>query len=171
VLVANHASYVDAILLLAKLPIAVRFAAKREFATMPLFGFVFRRLGVHFVGRVDPVRGVEDTREITAAVRSGESVLLFPEGTFTRIPGLAPFHLGAFAIAAEAHVPVVAITLRGTRSVLRASRWLPVRHGVTITVQRPLMPDGDDWSAAVRLRERTRQAMLHHCGEPDLAPS
>jgi acyl carrier protein len=168
VFVANHASYIDAIVLLAVLPAGVRFAAKREFARMPLFGFVLGRLGTYFVERVDPAGGVEDTRELAVAVGRGETVLFFPEGTFSRAPGLAAFRLGAFAVSAETGTPVVPIVLRGTRSVLREHRWLPNRVPVTVSVQPPVLPTGRDWSAAVRLRDQVREVMLRHCGEPDL---
>ena len=100
--------------------------------------------------------------------RRGETVVFFPEGTFSRAPGLTAFRLGAFAVSAETGAPVVPIVLRGTRSVLREHRWLPSRVPVTVSVQPPVMPTGRDWSAAVRLRDRVREVMLRHCGEPDL---
>lgn len=113
VLVVNHASYIDAMVLVATLTSDVHFATKHEFARMPLFGFTLRRLGTYFVERVDPAREVEDTRELAGAVERGETVIFFPEGTFSRAPGLATFRLGAFVVSAEAHVPVVPIVLRG----------------------------------------------------------
>lgn len=132
VIVVNHASYIDAIVLVAVLRSAVHFAAKREFARIPLLGFVLRRLGTYFVERVDPARGVEDTRELAAAVGRGESVVFFPEGTFSHAPGLTAFRLGAFVVSAEADVPVVPIVLHGTRSVLREHRWPPIRVPVAV---------------------------------------
>jgi 1-acyl-sn-glycerol-3-phosphate acyltransferase len=158
----------DAIVLLAVLPAGARFAAKREFARMPLLAFALRRLGTYFVERVDPARGVEDTRELAAAVRRGETVVFFPEGTFSRAPGLAAFRLGAFAVSAETGAPVVPLVLRGTRSALREHRWLPSRVPVTVGVQPIVMPTGRDWSAAVRLRDQVREVILRHSGEPDL---
>jgi 1-acyl-sn-glycerol-3-phosphate acyltransferase len=169
VIAANHASYVDAMILTAVLPPHVRFAAKREFERVPLIGFMLRRLGAYFVERVDPVRGIADARDLMGALRRGETVAFFPEGTFSRAPGLAEFHLGAFAVSAETGTPVVPIALRGTRSVLREKRWLPVRAPVDVSIHPPVKPTGKDWSAAVRLRDRVREVMLRHCGEPDLA--
>ncbi len=169
VIAVNHASYVDALVLLAVLPAEVRFAAKREFSRTPLLGYALRRLGAYFVERVDPAGGIEDTREVAAGVDRGEAIVFFPEGTFSRAPGLAPFRLGAFAVSAAAGVPVVPIVLRGTRSVLRADRWLPVRYPVAVSVLAPVEPAGRDWSAAVTLRQQVRESMLRECGEPDLA--
>jgi hypothetical protein len=66
-------------------------------------------------------------------------------------------------------VAVIPVVLRGTRSVLRDTQCLPARHPVTVTVLPAMTPDGSDWSAAVRLRDAVRAAMLPHCGEPDLS--
>ena len=169
VLVANHASYVDAIVLVATLPPDVHYVAKREFGRQPVVGSALRRLGSYFVERFDPARGVEDTRELVAAAGRGETLVFFPEGTFSRAPGLRPFRTGAFSVAAEAGVPVTPVVLRGTRSLLREHRWLPSRGPVEVAVQPPILPDGADWSAAVRLRDHVRETMLRACGEPDLA--
>ena len=132
-------------------------------------GWLLRRLGAYFVERVDPSRGVEDTREVATAVGRGETVVFFPEGTFSRAPGLAAFRLGAFVVSAETGAPVIPIVLRGTRSVLREHRWLPVRYPVEVSVEPLIAPTGRDWSSAVALRDRVREVMLRHCGEPDLA--
>ena len=167
--VVNHASYVDAIVVVAVLSSHVHFTAKREFVRTPVLGYMLRGIGTHFVERSDATRGVEDTRELGAALRRGETLVVFPEGTFTRAPGLAAFRLGAFALAAEEQAPVVPIALRGTRSLLRDLRWLPVRHPIEMRALPPMLADGRDWSAAVRLRDRVREAMLAACGEPDLA--
>jgi 1-acyl-sn-glycerol-3-phosphate acyltransferase len=168
VIVVNHASYIDAMLVTAVLPPHLHFAAKREFARAPLLGWVMRRLNVYFVERADPARGIEDTRELVATVRRGETVVFFPEGTFSRAPGLGAFRLGAFVVSAESGAPVIPIVLRGTRSVLREHRWLPARYPVEVIIQPPIAPAGRDWSAAVALRDRVREVILRHCAEPDL---
>ena len=169
VIAANHSSYLDALILFALLPPNLHFAAKREFDRVPLVGFLMRRLGAHFVERVDPAVGIEDTEELTAAAQQGHTVAFFPEGTFSRAPGLRPFRLGAFLVAAESGKPVVPVVLRGTRSALREGRWLLTRYPVDVIVEAPVMPRGSDWSAAVQLRDTVRAVMLGECGEPDLA--
>jgi 1-acyl-sn-glycerol-3-phosphate acyltransferase len=146
----------------------VHFAAKRELARAFPLRRLLRSFGVYFVERADAAQGVEDTREIAAAVARGETVGFFPEGTFTRAPGLADFRLGAFVVSAEAGVALVPIVLRGTRSLLRDQRWLPLRHPVSVSVLPAVMPDGRDWAAAVKLRDEVRATILRHCGEPDL---
>jgi 1-acyl-sn-glycerol-3-phosphate acyltransferase len=170
VLVVNHASYIDALVLLAVLPSSIDFVAKREFTAQFFARVLFQRLGTEFVERFDPQRGVEDTDRVLQAVHQGRSMLFFPEGTFGRAPGLRPFRMGAFVVATQAGVPLVPIGISGTRSILRAEQWLPRRGAVFVTVGTPIMPSGADWNAAIALRRAARAQMLQYCGEPDLAP-
>jgi acyl carrier protein len=169
VIVANHASYVDGPLLFALLPRPVRFVAKRELAANPVVRLLLRGAGVAFIERFDVERSAADTRLLAERARAGEALVFFAEGTFTRAPGLTPFHMGAFVVAAESGAPVIATTLRGTRSVMRDGTWLPRRGAVMVSVGAPRLAEGRDWGAAARLREAVRSEILSACGEPDLA--
>ena len=92
---------------------------------------------------------------------------MFPEGTFTRQSGLADFRMGAFVIAAESGVPIVPVSIRGARSILRAGQWLPRSGTVAVVFETPIKPAGSDWTAAAALRDAARSAILRHSGEPD----
>jgi len=169
VVVANHASYVDGVLLFALLPPRFTFTAKEGFKHNPITRIAFEKGGAFFVERFDATRGVEDTRELVRLAQAGEPLAFFPEGTFTRTPGLRPFRMGAFVIAAEAGVPIVPVAFRGSRSVLRADDWIFRRGLIRAVVGEPIRPEGRDWTAAVKLRDAARAEILRHCGEPDLA--
>lgn len=169
VIVSNHASYLDALVLSAVIPRSPVFIAKKELASQHVAGPFLKRLGTVFVRRGDMVAGLEDTETALMAVSRGDVVVAFPEGTFTRRPGLRAFRMGAFAVAAEAGVPVVPVTLRGTRSVLRSGQWFPRQVPVTLTVANPISPDGSDFHAIVRLRDTARDTILAAVGEPDLS--
>ena len=165
--VTNHASYFDAVILAAVLPGEPVFVAKKELQSQAIAGPFLRALGTRFVDRFAPEGGVEDTSEAMAAAESGKALVFFPEGTFTRAPGLLAFRLGAFVIAARQGLNVVPVSLRGTRSVLRGDQWWPRRHAVSVTIGEPLTSDGDDFTAAIRLRDRVRAVILAGCGEPN----
>jgi len=169
VIAANHASYLDGIVLTALLPGVFSFVAKREFTTRIIARVFLRHIGAEFVERFDLAGGLEDARAMARAARGGRTLVFFPEGTFTRTPGLLPFHMGAFVVAAEAGMPLVPITIRGTRSILRDGQWFPRRGTISVTIGAPLQPAGADWPAAIRLRDAARAEILKHCGEPDLA--
>ncbi|WP_156635645.1 AMP-binding protein [Methylobacterium sp. Leaf123] len=168
ILAANHASYLDAAVLAAILPGSPAFLAKHELAGQALAGPFLRRLGTAFVHR-GAAEGVAETQALLERLHGGERIVAFPEGTFTRRPGLAGFHLGAFLAACQAGVPVIPLAITGTRSILRADQWFPRRGAIRVVVGAPLAPDGDDFHAAIRLRDATRAAILSACGEPDLA--
>ena len=171
VIVANHSSYLDGMVLVAALPLNPVFVAKAELAGQRIADTFLRRIGAVFVERFDRARGAEDARRTTEVLQSGNSLAFFPEGTFTRMPGLLPFHMGAFVAAAEAGVPVVPVTINGTRSLLRGNSWHP-RHGrVRVVIGAPINPIGRDWAAALDLRDRARAAILTHLEEPDLEPT
>jgi len=167
---ANHASYLDAYALLALLPREVSFVAKIEFSGHWFTRMPLKRLGTLFVERFETERSIADARDVIRAAASGRSLMFFPEGTFTRVPGVTPFYMGAFVTAAEAGVPVVPVAIRGTRSILRDDSWFPRRGTISIVIGEPIIPEaGDRWTSAGLLREETRRHILRHCGEPDLA--
>jgi 1-acyl-sn-glycerol-3-phosphate acyltransferase len=165
----NHCSYFDSLVLAAVVPGQPVFIAKRELDGQLVAGPFLRALGTLFVERDDIEGGLDDMRKALAAARTGQTLYFFPEGTFTRAYGLRPFRLGAFVIAVDRQVGVVPVTLRGTRSVLRDGEWLPRRGDVSVHIGEISRPDGGDFAAAVRLRDRVRSAMLAHTNEPDLA--
>ena len=174
VVVSNHASYADALVLLATLPAGFpyTFLAKRELGQRWPARIVLQRTGVLFVERADIERSVSDAEEAVTRLQRGNALIVFAEGTLRRTPGLLPFHLGGFLAAARVRVPIVPIAIRGTRAVLRGDQWFP-RHGpVTVAVGQPVLspPDAEThFAAALVLRDAARQYILQNCGEPDLA--
>ena len=168
ILVANHSSYLDGIALSAAIPGDKAFVAKRElldkfFARLPL-----KALGALFVERWEPGASLEDARHLTEVARTGRRLVCFPEAGFGRMPGLLAFRLGAFTTAIEAGVAVYPVTIRGARSLLRGEQWFPRRGSLNVRINKPIAGEGDDFIAAVRLRDAARSIILQQCGEPDL---
>jgi acyl carrier protein len=170
VIAANHTSYLDGAVLVATLPWRnYAFVAKRELADNFFSRIVVKGIGAVFVERFDVQRSAEHADELVEAAKRGLSLIVFPEGTLMRQSGLMPFRAGAFQVAAQAGIPVVPVSLRGVRSVLRDETWYPRRAPIAATFGAPIAADGADWNAILRLRDRTRAEILKHCGEPDLA--
>ncbi|MDE0539318.1 MAG: AMP-binding protein [Rhodospirillales bacterium] len=176
VIAANHSSYLDGPVLLSSLPGRLCFVAKGELASQLIAGTFLRRLGTAFVERFDRAQGAADAERLAAAIRRGRPLVYFPEGTLSRMPGLLPFRMGAFAAAVAADVPVLPVVIRGSRSALRDGAVLLRPHPIRVEVlpaQAPRPAGGgeapSDWDAAVELRDRVRAEMLRHAGEPDLA--
>ncbi|HSK23865.1 MAG TPA: 1-acyl-sn-glycerol-3-phosphate acyltransferase [Egicoccus sp.] len=169
VMVANHASHVDPLLLVRLLEKPAVFAALAGLADNPVLRLGLRRMHTHLVGRGDRVRGVADVQALTDTVRAGHAVVFFPEGRRAPAPGLEPFRMGAFLVAARSGVPVVPVAIRGTRAVLPVGRTLPRRATVTVTVAPPVTTRTAGWHGAVELQREARRLLLRHSHEPDLA--
>ena len=167
IVVANHASYLDALILTAVLPPRFAYVAKQELLKKPAAAIPLRRLNSAFVARFDSARGVEDTRGLEERARSGDSLVFFAEGTFQNQPGLLPFRMGAFTIAANTGVSVVPLTLSGTRTLLHGLEHRPHFSRLRVQIGAPLTAQGNDWQAALQLRDAARQWILERVEEPN----
>jgi 1-acyl-sn-glycerol-3-phosphate acyltransferase len=161
VVVANHASYIDAIAIVAALPPEFAFVIKKEMVRVPLAGLLLRRLGSQFVERFDRHKGATDARRVLKLAATGQSLMFFPEGTFDETRQIGRFLGGAFTTAARAEMPVVAVAIHGTRSVMPpggiAIHRLPIRVEVLAVL------------AADEARIRSRELIAQAVGDP-LAP-
>ena len=169
VLVSNHASYLDGVILVAALPRPFAFVAKRELREQFIAGRYLSRLGAEFVERADIRRSVADAERMAEAAQQGRSLAVFPEGTFVARPGLLPFHLGAFLAAARAGVPVVPVTIRGSRTILPELAWWPRRSGLDVEIGSAILAPAETtvlFAAAVKLREAARAEIARHLDAP-----
>lgn len=167
VVVANHASYLDGIILTAALPPRFTFLIKQEMADVPLAGFVLRRLGSEFVDRENSTHRSRMARRLLDAARRGSALGFFPEGTFDATPGLKPFQSGAFRAAWRAGLEVVPTVIMGARDKLPAGRFFAAPGQLAVRVCEPL--PAEDYGSAQALLQAARGAMLAQLGEPDLA--
>ena len=169
IVAANHASYLDGILLTAALPPRFGFVIKREVTKAPVVGWLLHRLGSEFVERFDKKAAHSDANRIIRRARTGGCLGVFPEGTFRREPGLRPFHLGAFLTATRAGMPVIPLVIRGARAILPADTGWPAPGRIEVELLHAVHPHGRSGEAARALREKVREKVLEHCGEPDAA--
>lgn len=169
VVAANHASFVDALVLLLALPGPVVFVTSDEFGAKPLIGRFLRRLGCVFVHRDPGGRTAADVSAMVGTLAGGRTLAVFPEGSIVRAPGIRPFHLGAFAAASDAGCAVVPVGLTGTREIVRPGSFLPRRVGaVRVAFGPPLPPSGTGFAAAADLGRQARDAVAALCGEPEV---
>jgi 1-acyl-sn-glycerol-3-phosphate acyltransferase len=166
IVIANHQSYLDGIILTAVLPPRYTFLIKREMARVPIAGFVLSRLGSEFVDRDDASQRRRSARRLVKAARQGRALAVFPEGTFDGAPGLKSFHLGAFRVARRASLAVAPVVIRGARAKLPSDCWLP-RPGPLAVEFCPRIA-ARDYADEFALVRATRTAMLARLGEPDL---
>jgi 1-acyl-sn-glycerol-3-phosphate acyltransferase len=168
IVVANHQSYLDGIILTAVLPPQYTFLIKGEMAHVPIAGFVLSRLGSQFVDRANSNHRHRSARRLVQAAKRGHALAVFPEGTFDENPGLKPFRMGAFRAAWMAGRAVAPIVITGARAKLPSESWLP-RPG-PLTVEFCARIEAADFADEVALMHAARQAILERLNEPDLDP-
>jgi 1-acyl-sn-glycerol-3-phosphate acyltransferase len=168
IVVANHASYIDGVILNAFLPPRFSFVIKGEMGKIPVAGFLLRRIGSQFVERFDTSGSARDARRLLKVAESGESLAFFPEGTFQAVPGLDRFRAGAFAAAINSGLPIVPVVISGSRALMPAATILP-RHGrLSIDMLAPIEPGNPAFASSRDLAELARQRILTVLDEPDL---
>jgi len=168
VVVANHASYIDGVLLKGYLPWRFNFVIKGEMRNFGPAHFLLRRSGAKFVERTDVKGSARDARQIVKAALEGESLGFFPEGTFIEEPGLGRFRGGAFVAATKSEMPVVPIAIGGSRYMMPAKRLLPRRGPLTIDILPAIAPGDPEFESSRGLAEAARQRILAILDEPDL---
>lgn len=157
---ANHQSAMDIPVLFVNLPVQFRFLAKRALFKLPFLGWHLRRSGHIPVDRERPHEALKSLDHAAKRIREGSSVVLFPEGHRSRDGQLGPFKQGSFYLAIRAGVPIVPITLNGTRAVLKPDTY-HVRSGQTeMIVHQPIPTAGLTLEDVHALSERVRNQIL-----------
>jgi 1-acyl-sn-glycerol-3-phosphate acyltransferase len=169
IVVANHCSYLDGVVLCAVLPPRFDFVIKREMDSVPLAAFLLNRIGVQFVQRGNRAGSLRDALRVMRSAAGGRSLAFFPEGTFEREPALLRFHTGAFAAAERAGAPVVPLVLRGTRHCLPPGSFLPSPGRIEVRTLPVLVPVAGDADGAARLRDAAHAAILAALDESEVA--
>jgi 1-acyl-sn-glycerol-3-phosphate acyltransferase len=161
VVVANHASYIDGLVAAAALPPDFAFVIKKEMVRVPLAGLLLRRLGSQFVERFNRHKGGVDARRVMKLAATGQSLVFFPEGTFTEIRQIGKFLGGAFTTAERLGLPVVAMAIHGTRAVLPPGGLRVQRSTIRVEILEVL--------TASDAKLRSRELIARAVGDP-LAP-
>ena len=156
ILMANHQGAYDIFALLAYLPVDFKWLAREEIFRIPILGWAMAAAGYVSIDRRGKKKALESIERAVAKIREGVSVLVFPEGTRSPDGRIHPFKKGGFTLAIKAGVPIVPISIRGSRNVLPRGS-LRVRPGkIDIMIGKGIrtddksLADRDDLMMAVR---------------------
>lgn len=127
VLVANHESALDILLIYGYLPIELKWVMKKELRRVPIIGGACAAMGHILIDRSNSTQAVESIQNASAKLTQGMSVMFFPEGTRSRDGTILPFKKGAFRLAVDLSIPVLPITIEGTGNMLPTGTldWRP----------------------------------------------
>ncbi len=167
IVVSNHQSWFDVLALFATFPTSLRFVAKRELSSIPVFGKAFERCGHISIDRRDRRSAIASLERAAARLRERTlHVVVFAEGTRSPTGKLQPFKKGAFVLALETRAPVLPVAVTGSRAVM-AKHSYAIRPGpIEVRVGEPV--EMDDLAVGDRnaLRDRTRRAIAELMAAP-----
>jgi 1-acyl-sn-glycerol-3-phosphate acyltransferase len=159
IFMSNHQGNFDILALCNAIPRQFSWIAKEELFAIPVFGHSMRRGGYIPLDRSDGRSAMKSIDAAAAMIRSGRSVVIFPEGTRTPDGTLLPFKRGGFLLAAKAGVPIVPLTIRGSAKVNPAKRLELYPGTITIRFADPIPATGEDGARHGQLMEQVRTAI------------
>jgi 1-acyl-sn-glycerol-3-phosphate acyltransferase len=165
VFLSTHQSYMDIPVMLGYLPAQLRIAAKREVFRIPFLGWHMRRGGHISINRGSTAEAVASLRRAAQEIQPGVSAFLFPEGTRTRDGSLQPFKKGGFKFALQTRLPVVPVTIKGTRQVLPRDSLVFRPGPVQMYLDAPIPTAPLDDRDLPALMRQVRDAMAKHFAE------
>lgn len=159
ILMANHQSAYDIFALLAYLPADFKWVAREEIFRIPILGWAMAAAGYISIDRRGRKKAVESIQRAVTKIREGTSVLVFPEGTRSPDGQIHPFKKGGFTLAVKAGVPIIPISIRGSRHVLPRSSLRVSPGRIEIVVGEPVETEGRGMADRDTLMQKVRQAI------------
>jgi 1-acyl-sn-glycerol-3-phosphate acyltransferase len=141
VVTANHLSNFDILAILAWLPLQFRWIAKKEVFKVPFMGWGMTRVGYVKIDREKPEQAWAHLFEAESKLKKGISLMFFPEGTRSPDGEIKRFKSGAFVLSVRTGVPVLPLTVVGTREIMRKRSLLFDPGTVDLVIQPPIRPD------------------------------
>jgi 1-acyl-sn-glycerol-3-phosphate acyltransferase len=143
VFMPNHQSHFDVFAILGYLNVQFRWTVKKELFEIPLLGLAMRRAGYILIDRLNHEKAMESMNLAKDKIRSGTSIVIFPEGTRSADGNLQfPFKKGGFHLAIKAGVPVIPVTVNGSRDIL-PKNGIRVKPGkIQLVIGKAIYPDG-----------------------------
>lgn len=158
IFMANHMSLIDAPLLFLILPIPVRIFPKKELFKIPVIGKGMERVGFIPVDRRDSSRGrMAIEKGVEMIKEKGWSFLIFPEGTRSWDGNLLPFKKGGFILSIKSQVPIVPVTIKGTREMLPRGKFSIKKGSVEVKFHEPVSPEGYSLEEKDKLLQKVRE--------------
>jgi 1-acyl-sn-glycerol-3-phosphate acyltransferase len=164
VFASNHQSIYDIPIVFASLPLQLRIVAKASLGRFPFLGWHLQRTGHLLVDRHNPGPGI--LKKMARLVADKRSLIIFPEGTRSLDGTVARFKGGVFLLATDARLPVVPVSIDGSRHVMKKGRLMVCPGDVTLTVHEPLDTVGVARDQVRAFAEQVRDVVRRNVDEP-----
>lgn len=138
IFMSNHQGSYDIFALLGHLPYQFKWLAKKELFSIPFFGWTMAAAGYIRIDREGTRQTVEAMNEAAQKIREGMSVVIFPEGSRSTDGSIQPFKKGGFTLAMKAKVPIVPISISGSRDIMPKNKLTAVPGEIRILIGHPI---------------------------------
>ncbi len=163
IFVSNHASMFDIPTVMVALKGNVNIVFKKELTRVPIWGWALRYGPFIMIDRSNPRKAMASIERAARTIRSGQSVILFPEGTRTMDGRLQPFKRGAFTLAAKSGVPVVPMTINNTYGIMPKGSLSVKKADISVILEKPIATNGlESKSDELNLSEQVHRAIEQH---------
>ncbi len=159
VVVCNHQSAVDILVVYGWLKLDLKWVIKQELRKVPGIGIGCEKAGHIFVDRKNSKHARQAIEEALDRLGSGIGILFFAEGTRSPDGRLLPFKKGAFRTAVEQHLPVLPVTLIGTRDIMPSKSLKPFPGRVRMVIHPAIETDGMSPVQMEDLMNRTKKTI------------
>ena len=170
VLASNHQSLFDTPIVFAYLPLSFRILYKKSLNRIPFLGWHLFLSGHVGVERENPTRARASLDHAAERIRSGTSVVVFPEGTRSYDGVMRAFRKGSFRLALKAGTPVVPVTISGSHRVMKRGKVTVYPGKVSLRIGEPISVEGLSEGDAADLSERVRDVVQGNLATPPAAP-
>jgi len=159
VVVANHQSHLDILVIYGWLDMDFRWVMKQELRRVPVLGIACEKLGHIFIDRSNRSAAIAALNRARGRISGGTSIFFFPEGTRSRSGKLIPFKKGAFRMAAELQMPILPVSIVGTYSISPPGT-LELRPGrARLVIHPPIETAGCGLDQVPELMQRARETI------------
>lgn len=160
IIISNHQSEYDILAIVTTLGIQYRWIIKKELRKAPMFGYALYASRNIFIDRGDPEQAMQSIRNGLARLPEGVSVMFFAEGTRSADGSIAPFKKGGFLMAVEKGLPVLPVTVNGSRRVLPKKSLVFNPGTIEVVVGDPIETRGYTRENLQELVDRTRDVVV-----------
>ena len=154
VFASNHQSIYDIPIVFASLPHQLRIVSKASLGSFPFLGWHLQRTGHLLVDRSKPGAGI--VRKMARLIQGSRSLIVFPEGTRSQTGALGRFRGGSIVVAIDAGLPIVPVSISGSRHVMLKGRLMTCPGEVTMTIHDPIPTQGIGRGGARETADRVR---------------
>jgi len=162
VVVSNHQSHFDIFVIYGWVFMDLKWVMKKELRKVPFLGWACEKIEFIYVDRSDNQKAVESLRLAKSKIKNGTSIIFFPEGTRSMDGEIARFKKGAFKMALDLQLPILPITIKGTRKILPSNTYNLLPGKAEMIIHEAISTDDYNERNIDDLIKKTRDLICDH---------